>query len=89
LTPQSVEDMPTQVPSPEDYLHGFTVALEVRAKAEEWPEHKELAALTTAEIGKEGRKKVMGGKHVLAIGKKLVDKLLRDVETAKVNAKAK
>ncbi|KAH8744739.1 hypothetical protein F5883DRAFT_588851, partial [Diaporthe sp. PMI_573] len=62
--------MPTQVPSPEDCLHGFTVALEVRAKAEEWPEHEELAALTTAEIGEEGRKKVMGGKHVLAIGKK-------------------
>jgi len=89
LTFQPAEDMPTQVPSPEDYLHGFTIALELRAKAEEWPEHEELAALATAEIGEEGRKKVIDGKYILDIGKQLVDKLLRDVVTAEENAKAR
>ena len=72
-----------QVCKPEYYLHGFLVALELRAKELEWPEYEELVARTTAEIGEEGRNKVMDQKYFLNIGYDLVDQLLRDLEAAK------
>lgn len=49
--PQVSENTAPQVPSPEECLHGFLVALELHAKTDEWPEDEELAALTMAEIG--------------------------------------
>ena len=101
-TPEATEDSPTnpeeasarphvsekatQVPSFEECLHGFLVALESRAKTDEWPEHEELAALTTAEMGEEGRKKVIDGEYLLAIGREVVDKLVRDLEVVEAKA---
>ncbi|KAF5704662.1 hypothetical protein FMUND_12390 [Fusarium mundagurra] len=71
-----------------DYLHGFQVALELRAKKLGWPEHEQLAAVNTAKMGEEARKKVIDGKHYLNIGYDLVDQLLRDLETTKSRARA-
>lgn len=79
----------TRLGSPDDYLHGFQVALELRAKELEWPECEELAARTMAEIGEDGRKKVIDGKYFLDIGYELVDQLLRDLEIAKETAEKK
>jgi hypothetical protein len=61
------------------------VALELRAQEYGWPESKELA-LNAAEIGEEGRKKAMDGQYFLDIGYELVDRLLRDFETAQTKA---
>lgn len=71
-----------QVCSPDDYLRGFQVALELRAKELEWPEYEELVKRTAAETGEEGRKKVMEGQYFLNIGYKLVDQFLQDLEAA-------
>ncbi|KUI64505.1 hypothetical protein VM1G_00671 [Cytospora mali] len=76
-----------RVPSPEECLHGFSMALELRAKAEEWPKHEEFAVLTTANSGEDDCKKTIDGNYLLTIGARLVDNLLRDLETAKANAK--
>jgi len=78
-----------QVCSPDDYLHGFQVALELRAKELEWPEHEELVALTAAEMGEEGRKKVMDERYFLDIGYELVNQFLQDFETAKPKVEKK
>lgn len=75
-----------QVPSLEECLYGFLMALKLRAKTDEWPEHEELAALTTAEIGEEGRKK---GEYLLAVGREVVDQLVRDLEVAAAKAEKK
>lgn len=56
---------------------------EGRGKELGWPEYEELAALTTAEVGEEGRQKVIDGQYFLDIGYELVDQLLRDFESAK------
>ncbi|KAF5973452.1 Telomerase-binding EST1A [Fusarium coicis] len=87
--PHASEKITPQVGSPEDYRHGFQVALESRAKELGWPEHEEIAAATTAEIGEEGRQKVMDGKYFLAIGYELVEQILRDLEMAKERAEKK
>lgn len=87
--PHVSEKTAPRVGSPEDYLRGFRVALQLRAKEHGWPEHKELAALNAAEIGEEGRKKVMDGQYFLDIGYELVDQFLRDLETAKAKAEEK
>ncbi|KIW76815.1 hypothetical protein Z517_09259 [Fonsecaea pedrosoi CBS 271.37] len=84
--PHVSEKTTPQVGTPEDYLHGFQVALEARAKELGWPEYKEIAAATTAEIGDEGRQKVLDGKYFLAIGYELVDQILRDLESAREKA---
>ncbi|KAH0829997.1 hypothetical protein AYO21_11516 [Fonsecaea monophora] len=81
--PHVSEKITPQVGTPEDYLHGFQVALESRAKELGWPEYEEIAAATTAEIGDEGRQKVIDGKYFLALGYELVDQILRDLESAK------
>lgn len=65
------------------------MALELRVKELGLPEYEELAALTTAEIGEEGRRKVIDGKYFLDIGYKLVNQLLQDFETAEKKAKKK
>lgn len=70
------------VPSLKDCLSAFQVALELRAKELEWPESLELAKLTIEEIGEEGRKMVIDRNGLLDIGYDLVDRLLRDMETA-------
>ena len=84
-----VSEKAAQVPSLEECLHGFLVALELRAKTDEWPEHEELAALTTAEMGEEGRKKVIDGEYLLAVGREVVDQLVRDLEVATAKAEKK
>ncbi|EMT73750.1 hypothetical protein FOC4_g10000809 [Fusarium odoratissimum] len=92
-TLESAKDLPVSektaphVGDPEDYLHGFQVALELRAKKLGWPEYNKLAAVNVAEIGEEAHKKVIAGKHYLDIGYDLVDQLLRDLETAKSRTK--
>ena len=45
-----------------------------------------MAALTTAEIGEEGRKK---GEYLLAVGREVVDQLVRDLEVAAAKAEKK
>jgi hypothetical protein len=101
-TPEATEDLPTnpeeasarphvsekaaQVPSFEECLHGFLVALKSRAKIDEWPKHEELAALTTAEMGEEGRKKVIDGEYLLTIRREVVDQLVRDLEVVEAKA---
>ena len=70
------------MPSLKHCLSAFQVALELRAKELEWPECLELAKLTIEEIGEEGRKMVIDRDGLLDIGYDLVDRLLRDMETA-------
>ncbi|KAI8625596.1 hypothetical protein F5Y19DRAFT_489417 [Xylariaceae sp. FL1651] len=78
-------DKKQQYPSPDDCWHGYLVALESRAKEDEWPEYEHLAAFTTAEIGEEGRTKVLSREHLPTLGRKLVNKLSQNLETAKAN----
>ncbi|KLP18061.1 Uncharacterized protein LW94_12048 [Fusarium fujikuroi] len=75
------------VGDPNDYLHGFQVALELRAKKLGWPEYEQIAAVNAAKMGEEARKKVIDDKHYLNIGDDLVEQLLRDFESAKSRAK--
>ncbi|KAF6528258.1 hypothetical protein HZS61_008560 [Fusarium oxysporum f. sp. conglutinans] len=87
--PQASEKTAPQVGSDDDYLHGFQVALENRAKELGWHEYQDIAELTTAEIGEEGRQKVINEKRFLAIGYELVDQFLQDFESIKEKAEKK
>ncbi|KAI2606638.1 hypothetical protein GGR54DRAFT_652322 [Hypoxylon sp. NC1633] len=83
--PHASEKITPHVGSPEDYLHGFQVALESRAKELGWPEYDEIAAATTAEIGEEGRQKIL---RDLESAKEKAEKEAAEAE-AEQEAKAK